>query len=120
MSFSPETYPVDGFLRPGTFISRQLANNERSFTISFHTSSISLSFNTARHVDNVEDGALWVRVDLLEGESLATATHSGNNLILLENIYVGEEVVAECAIEDPQARLYVQWNGQLISIQYYY
>lgn len=118
-SFSSETHPVDGFLRPGTFISRQLADHERSFTVSFHTSSVSLSFNTAGYVDNVEDGALWVRVGLLEGESLATARNSGNNLILLENIYVGAEVVAECAIEDCQARLYIQWNGQLISIQYF-
>ena len=118
-SLLSESHHVDGFLRPGTSISRQLANHERSFTLSFHTSCVSLSFNTAGYVDNVEDGALWVRVGLLEGESLATAETSGNNLILLENIYVGTEVVAECAIENGQARLYIQWNRQLISIQYF-
>ena len=118
-SLFSDSHHVDGVLRPGTFISRQLANRERSFILSFHTSSVSLSFNTAGYVDDVEDGALWVRVALLEGESLAMARSRGKNLILLENIYVGAEVVAECAIENGQARLYIQWNRQLISIQYF-
>ncbi|KAL2037272.1 hypothetical protein N7G274_009961 [Stereocaulon virgatum] len=117
-SLSSEIHPIDEFLRPGMSILRQLFNDERSFNISFHTSFFTLSFNTARYVDNVEVGALWVRVRLLEGESLATARHSGNNLMPLESIQLGEEVVVECAIEDLQAQFYVQWNGQLISIQY--
>ena len=71
------------------------------------------------YVDNIEDDALWVQVGFLEVESLATTRHGGNNLILLENTYVGAESVVECAIEDSQAQFYIQWNGQLISIQYY-
>ncbi len=108
------------FLRPGTFITRHLANNDRSFTISSHTSFVILSFDATGHADDVEDGALWVQAGFLEGESLATARHSGNNLILLENIYAGAELVFKCAVEDPQAQFYVQWGGQLISIRYCY
>ena len=115
-SLSPEFHSADGFLRPGTFISRQLADNDRSFIIHFYKSHIILSFNTAKFVDHVGDGALWVRVGILEGKSLAAVGHSGENLILLKDISVGSEV----AIEDSQARFYVQWNGGLISIQYHY
>ena len=117
-SFSSETLPVNGFLRSGTFISRPLADNERSFIINFHGSSVTLCFNTTRHADGAEDGALWVRVGLVEDESLATLRHSAIKSILLEHVCVGAEVAVEYAIKDPP--IYVQWNGQLISIQYHY
>lgn len=101
------------------FISRHLADNDRSFTITFHNSHVTLSFNIANCADDVEDGALWVRVGFLEGESLAAVKRSGKTLVLLEEIYLGTEVAVECGNKVSQAGFYIQWNEQLILIHYY-
>jgi hypothetical protein len=103
-------------LRPGKHIWGRLAEEDQSFTVTFHDLHAVVSFDITPSFSDVKCAALWVRIGLLEPTEQLRLSGGGKNVVLLQDIPAGTEVEVEKNVL--QTIVYVHWKRQIISIQY--
>jgi hypothetical protein len=117
---SPSTPCTAETLTLGTCISRPLVGDDRSFTVTFCSFGVILSFLTAKcTVSKEQSGALWVHVEWLAPvANNNVGQRQRERIISLENIRAGSELVFECGIENSRAKFYLKWKKEFFSIHF--
>jgi hypothetical protein len=109
-------FPEYEVLSPGKHIWGRLAEEDQSFTVTFHDLYAVVSFETNPSLSDVKCAARWVRIRLLEPIEQLKLSSSGKDVVFLQGILAGAEVKVEKEV--PQTIVYVHWKRQTISIQY--
>lgn len=109
----------DEILSFGEKITRRLYSGDKSFTITFLSSRVQLSFDTGSY--DCEDGLKGgpnVSITLYQDKRLASVSRNGRKIVHLRNIHIGNEVTVECFEDDSQNLFFIEWKGDVIAVQY--